>query len=129
MIAEVAAHYGAQRHQNIDHGACRCKPGGTGNCIGCAMQPISKDFQRAKGFDGSDGRPGAQITTPLLSGVAGMDGNATFHVKRADGTIQEYTSCYHLELVDFDIEDENQDGIFEPGWNLRTRGASLHPSD
>ena len=32
-----------------------------------------------------------------------------------DGTQLNYNSKFRLELVDFDVEDGNGDGIFEPG--------------
>jgi hypothetical protein len=65
------------------------------------------------------------LATSLLAGAPGNNGTATIHVQRANGSIQEYTSCYRLELVDFDIEDENQDGIFEPGEHLFIRRISV----
>jgi hypothetical protein len=121
MIAQVAARYGARQHQYVDPGACGCAPGGRGNCIGCVSQSIVKEFRRAGGLRGLDGQPGSQITTALVHGAPGTSGSVTFHVRRANGTIQEYTSSYRLELVDFDIEDENQDGIFEPGEHIFIR--------
>lgn len=131
LITQAATRYGARQYPQVDPGSCRCA-GGTGNCIGCASKPINKDFQRARGLNGSDGLQGASVMTPLLAGAPGNNGTATIHVQRADGSIQEYTSCYRLELVDFDIEDENQDGIFEPGEHLfirriRVRNTGLWP--
>ena len=120
LITQAATRYGARRRPHVDPGSCRCG-GGTGNCIGCISKPINKNFQRAKGLDGNHGLQGASVTTPLLAGIPGNNGTATIHVQLTDGSIQEYTSCYRLELVDFDIEDENQDGIFEPGEHLFIR--------
>ena len=51
----------------------------------------------------------------------GVAGKATFRVRNRGGPDQEYTSLYQLELLDFDVEDENGDGIFEPGEHLFIR--------
>ena len=51
----------------------------------------------------------------------GEAGKATFHVRNRGGPDQEYASLYQLELLDFDVEDENGDGIFEPGEHLFIR--------
>jgi hypothetical protein len=53
--------------------------------------------------------------------VAGEEGTATIVVRMRDGMQRQYTSKYDLELVDFDIEDENGDGIFEPGEHIYVR--------
>ena len=55
---------------------------------------------------------------PLFEGLPGQEGNATIIVRYRDGREQEYSSRYNLELVDFDIEDENGDNIFEPGEHI-----------
>ena len=120
MIARVAQQYGASRHRQIDAGNCRCA-NGHGNCVGCGATNVYKDFQRVRALDGQDGQPGASIADPLFPGTDGHDGVATIHVRHADGTRHEYTSRYELELVDFDVEDENGDGIFEPGEHLFIR--------
>ncbi|KAF2680439.1 hypothetical protein K458DRAFT_91399 [Lentithecium fluviatile CBS 122367] len=38
-----------------------------------------------------------------------------------DGSTQQYSSPWSLELVDFEVEDENGDGVFEPGEHLFIR--------
>ena len=120
MVARVAQQYGASRHRHIDPGNCRCA-NGNGNCVGCGATNVHKDFQRLRALDGQDGQPGASIADSLFPGTDGHDGVATIHVRHADGTRHEYTSRYELELVDFDVEDENGDGIFEPGEHLFIR--------
>ncbi len=120
MIVQVAERYGAMRHQRADPGSCRCA-GGQGSCIGCTSTPIHKNFSRKQGRDGRDGQPGAPITDLLFEGMPGQEGNFTIVVRSGDGQEQEYTSPYNLELVDFDIEDENGDGIFEPGEHIIIR--------
>lgn len=117
-IARVAAGYGGLTHQKVDKtGNCKCS-GGSGNCVGCEREPIIGRFQRFKANDGHDGQPGKAISDHLVEGRSGKDGNFTIVVKSRDGGEQEYASRYNLELVDFDIEDENGDGIFEPGEHI-----------
>lgn len=120
MIAQVAARYGAIMHRRIDPGACHCH-GGQGNCVGCEPIPIHKHFQRAPALDGEDGQPGTPIMTSLHAGADGFAGSATIVVYNENEETQTYTSIYRLELIDFDVEDENGDGIFEPGEHLFIR--------
>lgn len=120
MIARAAHRYGARRHQATDNGSCHCK-GGHGNCAGCRPVPIHSEFHRRPGLNGRDGRPGAVQTKPLFPGLPGNGGSITIRVRNHNGTTQQYDSRYRLELVDFDIEDENGDGIFEPGEHILVR--------
>ena len=121
MIAQVAARCGALTHQNVNKiGDCHCS-GGRGNCVGCESEPIIKKFERVKAIDGRDGRPGAVISNRLVEGTPGKGGNFTIVVRSRDGGEQEYPSRYNLELVDFDIEDENGDGVFEPGEHIMVK--------
>ena len=127
MMAEVAARYNAVRHQRIDPGACKCH-GGEGNCTGCDSTPVVKKFKRVAGQKGLDGTPGAVITTPTLNGETGPGGTVTIIVRKDDGTERQFSSVYNLELVDFDVEDENGDGIFEPGEHLYIRRIRVRNS-
>lgn len=133
MIAQVAARYGAMTHQRVNGtGNCRCS-GGNGNCVGCESEPIIQNFHRVKADDGRDGQPGAVISNRLVEGTPGRDGSFAIIVRSCDGGEQEYPSRYNLELVDFDIEDENGDGIFEPGEHImvkriRIRNTGKHHS-
>ena len=119
VIAQAAVRWGAFRAQQREHlNTARCKCAGAPadvSCVGCNPVPIHTKFERVPALDGRDGRPGASRTTPLFAGAAGQEGSATIVVRMRDGNTQEYTSKYSLELIDFDIEDENGDGIFEPG--------------
>lgn len=118
VFVQVATLCGGLTHQKVDKtGNCKCS-GGSGNCVGCEREPIIGRFQRIKANDGRDGRPGAAISDHLVEGRSGMDGSFTIVVKSCDGGEQEYPSRYNLELVDFDIEDENGDGVFEPGEHI-----------
>jgi hypothetical protein len=127
MMAEVAARYNAVRHQRIDPGACHCH-GGDGNCTGCDSTPVVKKFKRVAGQNGLDGTPGAVITAPILNGQNGPEGKVTIIVRKDDGTERQFSSVYNLELVDFDVEDENGDGIFEPGEHLYIRRIRVRNS-
>jgi hypothetical protein len=117
VLAEVAARYNAVRQPRIDPGACKCH-GGTGNCTGCDSSPIMRKFKRVAGLDGQNGLPGAAVTSDIYDGEPGEKGMVYIVVRKADGTEQRYNSIYKLELVDFDVEDENGDGIIEPGEHL-----------
>lgn len=89
--------------------------------MGCGATEVYKEFQKLPACDGKDGQPGASIAGSLSPGTDGHDGCAKIHVRHADGTRHEYSSRFELELVDFDVEDENGDGIFEPGEHLFIR--------
>lgn len=132
MIAQAALRYNLMRQPRRENGACKCG-GGTGSCAGCDVKPIIKTFRRAPGLEGRDGEKGASITAPLGAGHHGEEGIVTIAVQHDDGTTREYTSPWLLELIDFDVEDENGDGIFEPGEHIfirriRVRNAGGMPS-
>ena len=55
------------------------------------------------------------MDNPLFAGSVGQSGNATFYVRNHDGSEQRFAAPFQLELLDFDVEDENGDGVFEPG--------------
>ena len=129
MIGQVAARYGAMRHQRQNPGACKCAGGGPDMaCRGCDAVPIHSTFKRAAALDGREGRSGRTLTTPISSGLWGAPGTATIIVRMRNGERQQYSSKYKLELVDFDIEDENGDGIFEPGEHIYIRRIRVRNS-
>lgn len=117
MITRAAAQYGALRLQrNTDAGNCKCAGGRADvSCVGCDPVPVYQTYERARALDGRDGRPGRNATTPLERGLAGNAGTGSIVVTLRNGIQQSYNSKYSLELVDFDVEDGNGDGIFEPG--------------
>lgn len=82
------------------------------------MTPVRSTFSRAPGLDGRDGRPGEAITEPLFAGSDGLPGTCSIEVQGLDGAVRAFERPYKLELVDFDVEDENQDGVFEPGESI-----------
>lgn len=120
-IAQVA-----QRYRNLsssitgNSGACHCR-GGTGYCIGCRTEAVHHTFSRVKGMLGRDGQPGASVTNPLHSGTAGADGSGGITVRYKNGDKKRYSSRYDLGLVDFDVDDENEDRVFEPGEHIFIR--------
>jgi hypothetical protein len=89
------------------------------------MKPIIKNFKRAPGLDGRDGEKGASVTLPLVKGPKGQDGSVTITVEHAGGLTRSYTSAWSLELVDFELEDDNADGVFEPGEFLHIRRVKV----
>ena len=124
VITQAALRWGALRQQRQQLNTARCKCAGASadvSCVGCNPVPITTKFERTQALDGRDGRPGASVTTPLFAGATGQEGTAIILVRMPDGRQQEYTSIYRLELIDFDIEDENGDGIFEPGEYIYVR--------
>ena len=127
LIAEVAARYGAMRSPPIHTGACRCA-GGTGNCVGCGSTPVYKDFARQKGPNGRDGQPGTLSQNPLVPGVPGQHGSVSIVIRASDGGQTEYSSKFNLELLEFEVEDENGDGIFEPGEHIVVRRIRIRNS-
>jgi hypothetical protein len=76
-----------------------------------------------KGDDGMDGQRGEKPTDTLFDGRDGRPGEGLIIVKpkTVGGVEKQYRSRYQLELVDFDLEDENADDIFEPGEHLFIR--------
>ena len=120
LIATAATAYGTRRQRAVDPGYCHCK-GGQGNCLGCDAKPIHFDCQRVAALNGREGRPGVEITDPLLKGNPGPPGTLEIYVRYHDGSTTRYDRLYQLELIDFHIEDENGDGIFEPGEHILIR--------
>lgn len=63
-----------------------------------------------------------------MCGWPGQPGAAVIVVRMQDGGQQTYDSKYNLELIDFDVEDENGDGIFEPGEHAYIRRIRVRNS-
>lgn len=101
-------------------GLCECS-GGNGHCTGCDAIPVFQKRERQPGADGMDGRRGDTPIAPLFPGADGRPGVAAIHVTSKTGPEQTYRSHYQLELVGFDVEDENEDGINEPGEHIFIR--------
>lgn len=101
-------------------GLCECS-GGNGHCCGCDAIPVFQTRIRVPGADGAEGRRGDIPVVPLFAGVDGRPGEAEIFVTSKTGPAKSYRARYQLELVDFDVEDENEDGIFEPGEHIFIR--------
>ncbi|KAF2259686.1 hypothetical protein CC78DRAFT_555936 [Lojkania enalia] len=62
---------------------------------------------------------------PLYGGRAGRDGISQIRVLRNDLTEGVYPSRYQLVVKDFDVVDENMDGINEPGEYLLVHNIQI----
>jgi hypothetical protein len=104
-------------------GLCKCS-GGNGHCTGCDALPVFQTKARVKTEDGIDGLTGeTPLVDTLFPGRSGRPGEGLIFVRsnNASEEPKQYHSRYQLELVDFDLEDSNEDGIFEPGEHLFIR--------
>jgi hypothetical protein len=110
-------------------GLCKCS-GGNGHCDGCDALPVYQNMNRVKGDDGMDGQRGEKPTDPPFCGRDGRPGEGLIIVKpkTVGGVEKQYRSRYQLELVNFELEDENADGIFEPGEHLFVRRICIKNS-
>lgn len=61
---------------------------------------------------------GRASVDPLHPGRDGPPGFSQITVLFDDGTSAAYHSRYMLEVVEFDVLDENGDGIYEPGEHI-----------
>ena len=122
MIAQTAMRYRnfSASSAPVISDACRCK-GGSEGCVGCEKRPIQQTYTRPKGPDGHEGNAGTAEHKSLSAGLQGSDGSISIVVDSPNQQQQTYLACYKLQLVDFDIEDENEDGIFEPGEHIYVR--------
>jgi hypothetical protein len=77
-------------------------------------QTRSVSHTNSGGSDGPSGRSGNPGSAPLSSGRTGLDGAYTIVVE-SGSQAGSYPSRYELRLLDLQLENENQDGIFEPG--------------
>ncbi|KAJ2904220.1 uncharacterized protein MKZ38_008550 [Zalerion maritima] len=72
---------------------------------------------------GPQGPGGMRATEPLFAGRSGSNGIGQIKVLRNDLTEGTYTSRYQLHVVSFDVIDENEDGINEPGEFLHIKNV------
>ncbi|KAI0965132.1 hypothetical protein F4678DRAFT_467800 [Xylaria arbuscula] len=127
LMVQAAARLQESRSPDANPGACRCH-GGQGHCTGCDSRPLTQTHKRVQDLDGLDGRSGIPGTSILQKGSDSLQGNLTIVVQKPDGSRQKYNSLYNLALTDFDVEDENGDGIFEPGEHLFVRRIKVQNS-
>jgi hypothetical protein len=127
MMQQVAIRHSALKQsqkRQVGGQACHCG-GGTGSCAGCDVKPIIKKFVRAPGIKGKDGIGGVVAVSALTHGNKGEPGIVTIIVQRDGGLVHEYESVWALELVEFEVEDENGDGVFEPGEHAFIRRVKI----
>ncbi|KAI0542648.1 hypothetical protein GGR58DRAFT_509987 [Xylaria digitata] len=127
LVARAATRLQELRNPWVSPGACKCH-GGQGHCTGCDSRPLLQTHKQVEGLDGLNGHSGTPGTSVLHNGVDGLQGKVTIVVQKSDGSRQEYSSLYSLKLTDFDVEDENRDGIFEPGEHLFVRRITVQNS-
>ncbi|KAI0486634.1 hypothetical protein F4859DRAFT_466342 [Xylaria cf. heliscus] len=126
-MAQATTRLQGLRSPEASPGPCKCH-GGEGHCTGCDSHPLIQTHKRVEGLDGLNGHSGTPGTSDLHNGVDGLQGSVTIVVQKSDGSRQTYSSLYSLALVDFDVEDENGDGIFEPGEHLFVRRITVQNS-
>ncbi|KAK3390619.1 hypothetical protein B0H63DRAFT_557564 [Podospora didyma] len=88
---------------------------------------------RPGGRNGRNAPPGHMPSTNLTAGRSGPQGSVQVKVIRGDLSEATYPGVYMLQVVSFDIIDENEDGINEPGehllvHNIRVRNSGGMPS-
>ena len=74
------------------------------------------------------GAPGAQGQRPgayLTGGNTGANGGCQIRVVNKDLTEATYPDRYRLQVVNFDVVDENEDNINEPGEHLFVRNIKV----
>ncbi|KAM7206582.1 hypothetical protein V8F20_002708 [Naviculisporaceae sp. PSN 640] len=67
------------------------------------------------GSSGRKGYSGREITHSLSAGRSGANGYCRIKLLRNDGGEEMYSGRYRLVVHSFDVVDENEDGITEPG--------------
>ncbi|KAM7212369.1 hypothetical protein V8F06_012242 [Rhypophila decipiens] len=116
---------------NVDGGAGGAKglhgqpgAGGRGGYggSGCSWTEINGDGEvtncgsRPGAPNGMNGYHGRAVNLPLSDGQSGTDGFCHIQLCRKGGAKAEmYPGRYELVVRSFDIIDENEDGIYEPG--------------
>jgi hypothetical protein len=78
------------------------------------------------GHDGSNGQQGTSGRGIVVDGADGADGTVEIFVEGEDGKFMgPYRSQYHIEALDFDIVDGNDDGVFEFGELLTVQNIRI----
>jgi hypothetical protein len=76
-------------------------------------------YSRPAGIRGPAGAPGGVPLYVLNAGQPGADGSCQIGVVAGDGSVAAtYSGRYGIVVMGFDVIDENDDGIFEPGEHL-----------
>ena len=78
------------------------------------------------GQSGTGGKTGAPSSANPTDGQDGLDGKVEIYVEKPGGQLAgPYDSAYKLEVVDFEIVDENEDGILEFGEDIVLRNIRV----
>lgn len=80
------------------------------------------------GWNGSNGWGGVPHLSSLHDGSHGLNGTFSFFVRRRNGNREQYHGCYNLTLSAFEMVDDNDDGIYEPGEHVLIRGIQIYNS-
>ncbi|MCB9026539.1 MAG: hypothetical protein H6625_09505 [Bdellovibrionaceae bacterium] len=67
------------------------------------------------GSDGHDGPSGSPGRGNIQRGAKGPSGKYEVLVSYQNGSIERYAKVFSLSLISYDLIDENNNGIFEPG--------------
>jgi len=93
-------------------------------------QTLSHTLTRTNtaGLDGASGQPGIHGRSILENGKNGPNGSVQIFIDQNGNITGPFASPFQLELVDFDVTDGNDDGIFEFGediilHNIRVRNS------
>ncbi|KAI0856948.1 hypothetical protein F4860DRAFT_506388 [Xylaria cubensis] len=96
------------------------------------MRQRPQKLHAGHGGNGGDGGDGGTIEIVVHEGQAhllmAVKANVTIVVQKLDESHQEYSSLYSLAITGFEVEDENGDGIFEPGEHLFVRRITVQNS-
>lgn len=75
--------------------------------------------------DGPRGYTGNTPSIVLRDGDDGAPGKIIYNIRRSDGTVSESDSRFLLKLQWFEIIDEHEDGIFEPGDLVKVKNLTV----
>ncbi|PGG99856.1 hypothetical protein AJ80_09278 [Polytolypa hystricis UAMH7299] len=109
----------------VDTSITRFVDDGRGNLV--PETRLETDWvSKSAGWAGSSGYDGSQPSDPLFDGAPGQNGIISFFILRRDGAREQYHGCYDLRVSGFEIVDENEDGINEPGEHIFVENIQVH---
>lgn len=74
---------------------------------------------------GHTGEPGGRPPNYLSGGSSGAQGSSQIRVLMNNNTESTYPTIYKLRVVSFDVVDENEDGVNEPGEHLLVKNIRV----
>jgi len=106
-------------HSEIDLASTVATIGGPsangGHTPRCQQVPTYTTRRKPGASDGERGSSGLAPTAVLTPGRDGLDGTAAIIIRSDDGSVSTYDSKFEFQLLDFEVVDQNNDNIFEPG--------------